>query len=223
VRNIQRNRKRKSLPLRVINAIFGRPSVIIILLIIALIAVIVGVAVFANSCSANKSNPEVISVTGAADAGTQGQTSTDNTSTAGSQTGDTPTTTPATTTPTSEDAAQYGPFELQVSVKGNASWLEITIDGKKVVAQSAADGYSEKFTVTKTAEVIAGAPSNVTVKRNDKTQKLKLANGVGSLTLKVKKAPSTSGTSASSSATTGSTTTDNSAADIPDAADITGR
>lgn len=92
------------------------------------------------------------------------------------------TTTPATTTSPTDDASSAQestadtqqevqealPFTLVVSVDGDASWLRITVDGRKAYEGVLADGQSKRYEVADEAEVRVGKPSVVSILKDGK-------------------------------------------------------
>ncbi len=76
-----------------------------------------------------------------------------------------------------EPASELQPFTLEVRVSANgASWLEITVDGKKAYAGTLTGGQSKEYEVAESASVLVGKPSAVTVLRDGKKVKIPVSD-----------------------------------------------
>lgn len=100
--------------------------------------------------------------------------------------------------------------KVTVSVAdGEVSWVEITLDGKSVVAEQITGSWKKTYTVTDSISIQVSNPTAVTVKKNGKIQKFDSKTaGVGSITIQGTKVTSTD-TSDSSSSDTSSTSSTN--------------
>lgn len=100
---------------------------------------------------------------------------------------------------------------VQVSLaSGEASWVEVTVDGKSVVADNLTGAWSQTYTVTDSIAIQVSNVDAVTVTNNGKKVDFSSkTSGVGTLTIKGTPAPATDETggdaSAASSAATSAT------------------
>ncbi|MGE9990340.1 RodZ domain-containing protein [Paratractidigestivibacter faecalis] len=107
---------------------------------------------------------------------------------------------------------------VQVSLaSGEASWVEVTVDGKSVVADNLTGAWSQTYTVTDSIAIQVSNVDAVTVTNNGKKVDFSSkTSGVGTLTIKGTPAPATDETggdaSADSSAGTSGTSSSASAA-----------
>lgn len=107
---------------------------------------------------------------------------------------------------------------VQVSLaSGEASWVEVTVDGKSVVADNLTGAWSQTYTVTDSIAIQVSNVDAVTVTNNGKKVDFSSkTSGVGTLTIKGTPAPATDETggdaSAASSATASGTSSSASAA-----------
>lgn len=107
---------------------------------------------------------------------------------------------------------------VQVSLaSGEASWVEVTVDGKSVVADNLTGAWSQTYTVTDSIAIQVSNVDAVTVTNNGKKVDFSSkTSGVGTLTIKGTPAPATDETggdaSAASSAGTSGTSSSASAA-----------
>jgi cytoskeletal protein RodZ len=86
--------------------------------------------------------------------------------------------------PTTQQAVKRQPFTLVVAVAASgASWLKVTVDGKKAYEGTLAGGQSETFEVSTRAVVLIGKPSVVTVKRDGTSVKIPNGGSTPSVTL----------------------------------------
>jgi len=86
-------------------------------------------------------------------------------------------------------ASTLEPFTLQVIVaKDGASWVKVTIDGKKAYAGTLTGGQGKRFEVAKSATVLVGKPSSVTILRNGKRVKIPPSDDTPTVVLKAKPA-----------------------------------
>ncbi|MGN0076948.1 MAG: helix-turn-helix domain-containing protein [Parafannyhessea sp.] len=101
--------------------------------------------------------------------------------------------------------------KVSVSVaSGEVSWVEITCDGKSVVAEQITGSWKKTYTVTDSISIQVSNPTAVTVKKNGKIQKFDSKTaGVGSITIQGTKVTSTDSSDSSSSDSTNSTSTTN--------------
>jgi cytoskeleton protein RodZ len=77
-------------------------------------------------------------------------------------------------------------FKLRVTVRsGQASWMQVTVDGLKAFEGTLADGESREWLVSKGAIVKAGRPDVVTVTKDGQKVTLKLQDGNGVAVLTV--------------------------------------
>ncbi len=84
-----------------------------------------------------------------------------------------PDTVSAVARPTTKAAVKLKPFTLAVTVdRTGASWLKVTVDGKKGYEGTLTGGQSKSFEVAKNAEVLIGKPSVVTITRDGSTVKI---------------------------------------------------
>lgn len=111
---------------------------------------------------------------------------------------------------------------VQVSLaSGEASWVEVTVDGKSVVADNLTGAWSQTYTVTDSIAIQVSNVDAVTVTNNGKKVDFSSkTSGVGTLTIKGTPAPATdetggdasAGSSAGASATASGTSSSASAA-----------
>ncbi len=111
---------------------------------------------------------------------------------------------------------------VQVSLaSGEASWVEVTVDGKSVVADNLTGAWSQTYTVTDSIAIQVSNVDAVTVTNNGKKVDFSSkTSGVGTLTIKGTPAPATdetggdasAGSSAGTSATASGTSSSASAA-----------
>lgn len=111
---------------------------------------------------------------------------------------------------------------VQVSLaSGEASWVEVTVDGKSVVADNLTGAWSQTYTVTDSIAIQVSNVDAVTVTNNGKKVDFSSkTSGVGTLTIKGTPSPATdetggdasSGSSAGTSATASGTSSSASAA-----------
>ncbi len=96
-----------------------------------------------------------------------------------------PDTATAVVKPGSRPAVELQPFTMVVKVDSSgASWLNITVDGKKAYEGTLTGGQSKSFEVAKQAKVVVGKPSVVTVTRDDKRVTIPRSGSTPSVTLK---------------------------------------
>lgn len=97
--------------------------------------------------------------------------------------------------------------KVSVSVAdGEVSWVEITCDGKSVVAEQVTGSWKKTYTVTDSISIQVSNPTAVTVKKNGKVQKFDSKTaGVGSITIQGTKVTNTDSDDSSSSDTSGTT------------------
>jgi cytoskeleton protein RodZ len=111
----------------------------------------------------------------------------------------TPTPQPVTTEPTSAITASPGSetpeptttiepvqtsFKIRVTVRqGQASWVQVTVDGLKAFEGTLTDGESREWLVTEKAVVKAGRPSVVKLQRDGETVTFQAVSGIGVATL----------------------------------------
>ncbi len=100
--------------------------------------------------------------------------------------------------------------QVQVSVSvadTEVSWVEITLDGKSVMAETKTGPWSDTYTVTDSIKIEASDPSAVTVTENGEQKDFdKKASGVGTIT--IKGSGTTSGDSSATASTDVSTDSD---------------
>ena len=92
---------------------------------------------------------------------------------------------------------------VQVSLaSGEASWVEVTVDGKSVVADNLTGAWSQTYTVTDSIAIQVSNVDAVTVTNNGKKVDFSSkTSGVGTLTIKGTPAPATDETGGDASAT----------------------
>lgn len=78
------------------------------------------------------------------------------------------------------------PTQVSVSVaSGQVSWVEITLDGKSVVADTITGSWSQTYSVTDSITISVGNPTVVTVTKDGESQSFtSKTTGVGSITIK---------------------------------------
>ncbi len=92
--------------------------------------------------------------------------------------------------PAQKPPAEYTPFTVRIVVaSGQASYVEVKVDGKSAYTGSLTGGSSKKFEVTKKAVLTIGRPSAVTVYRDKKKVDVPTSAGIGKLTLTAEPAP----------------------------------
>lgn len=167
---------RKSAVAGVSAGLSKRPVLLIIGLVVVLIALLVLWAFLASTCAKNETtNVPVTGVTNT-DSGLSEDETSDNVEDIEAQI---------------EEDNRYGPFELTIEIVDGSSWLQIDVDGATPVGQVCEAGWKETFTVSSTATIQAGAPSNVKVYRNGAEVALEDGDGVGYLELVVEQRPIT--------------------------------
>jgi cytoskeleton protein RodZ len=88
--------------------------------------------------------------------------------------------------PTTTVTAVTNTFKLRVTVRaGQASWMQVTVDGLKAFEGTLADGESREWLVSKGAIVTAGRPDVVTVTKDGQKVPFKMQGGNGVITLTV--------------------------------------
>lgn len=96
---------------------------------------------------------------------------------------------PAPSTSTKKPAA-YTPFSVRVAVQhGGASWITVTVDGKKAYSGTMTGGQSKEFQVTKKATIVVGDPSAVEISRDGKNVDIPDNGGTPTVTLTANPAP----------------------------------
>ena len=139
---------------------------------------------------------------------TDTQTNTSTNTEAQSNTNDTSNTnTDTSNTNTTSDTAASSQVEVSVSLASDeVSWIEITLNGSSVVAETKTGPWSDTYTVTDSIKIEASEPSAVTVSENGEQKSFeKKASGVGTLT--IKGSGTTDNTSTNTSTNTTSTNT----------------
>ncbi len=85
-------------------------------------------------------------------------------------------------------AVKYRPFTLEVAVDQNgASWVKVTVDGNKAYEGTLTGGQAKRFEVTKSATVLVGQPSAVTILRDGKPVDVPPSKGTPKVTLTAEK------------------------------------
>ncbi len=209
----RRQQRRRSQP----QPLLGNQNTVIMLGIIVALVLTLIIVLSVGSCvnhavgeSDDSSSTVPVTTTTSTDSGTssnsqsssQGSSSQD--STAASQTKSTTDTSSTSTTTTPEKT------EVVVTVSDNSvSWVEITVDGKSMVAESVTGPWTQTYEPTDTMSIQVGDTSAVTVTKNGVTQAFDTkTSGLGTLTIKVPQTTTTTtdGSNAATSSSDGTST-----------------
>lgn len=157
-----------------LSALTSHPLIVIVGLAIVLAVVLILWAVLSNSCSRTSETAPNIAVTGVTSEPVtvpEDTTTDDATDTADD---------------TTEDATTPQPFTLKVVLpEGEESWIEISVDGVKVLAETVTGPWEGTYDVTDTTEVRAGTTGVITVYRNDEVVTLDNSTGIDKVTLSI--------------------------------------
>lgn len=217
-RGARRQQRRRKQP----QSLFSNQNMVILLGIIVVLVLTLIIVLSVGSCvnhavgeSDDSSSTVPVTTTTSTDTGTSSNSQNSSTqsassrdSTASSQTKSTNSTTSATTT-TPEKT------EVVVTVSDSSvSWIEITVDGKSMVADTVTGPWTQTYDPTDTMSIQVGDTSAVTVTKNGVTQAFDTkTSGLGTLTIKVPQtaAKTANGSNAAASSSDGTGTATGSA------------
>lgn len=165
---------KKSLVAGFSGAVFNRPVMLVIGVVVLFVVILILWAVLASTCSNNSTAQVPVTGIGTSDSGLDEDQASNNADDLEQQVA---------------DDSRYGPFELIVEVSEGASWIQIDIDGSTPFAEVFEAPRRETFTVTSSAKIEAGAPGYVKVYRNGTEVPIETVDGLGMLELAVEQRP----------------------------------
>jgi len=86
-----------------------------------------------------------------------------------------------------EPALKLEPFTVEVKVSADgASWVDMSVDGKKAYVGTLTGGQSKKFEASESAKILVGKPSAITVLRDGKPVEIPASDDTPTLVLEAK-------------------------------------